>query len=156
LLALPNTPATVFKAAQIEALLRAHGFLRVERPPMLWDMHADDVLLIRVLGEMIAAALVRNGGDLGAVTLNVANVSTPVDPESTLPAGEFVALTIKGAGDWQPEMIWHPEMEVATVLMSDDLTAAADVAGAAFGYTRVLGNHSGSVTLFFRRAGSEC
>ncbi len=38
-------------------LLNAHAYLRVERPPELWEADVDDVPLVRVLGEMIATAL---------------------------------------------------------------------------------------------------
>ena len=58
----------------LEPILVAHSYLTVERPPTLWALDADDEeRLIRLLGEMIAAGLVRNGGDLPSIVLNVAN-----------------------------------------------------------------------------------
>jgi hypothetical protein len=39
--------------------LRAHSYLRVERPFTLWDADVEDVALIRLTGEMLAAALAR-------------------------------------------------------------------------------------------------
>jgi hypothetical protein len=48
--------------------LNAHAFLRVERPPTLWEADADDEPVLRVLGEMIAAALARGAGARYAYT----------------------------------------------------------------------------------------
>ncbi len=54
-------------------LLRAHAFLKVERPPELWEADTEDVRFVPLLGEMIAASLA-GGVELADLTLNVANI----------------------------------------------------------------------------------
>ena len=39
---------------RLDALIRAHGFMRTERPPELWEADTEDVRFIPLLGEMIA------------------------------------------------------------------------------------------------------
>jgi hypothetical protein len=131
-------------AAELGALLRAHPFLRVERPPELWGLHAELEPLVGMLGELFAAALARNGGALGDVTLGVATVVVEPDAAGFVPAGEYVALTVGGAGDWRPETRWP-------ALVNDAAAAKAAAAGAVGSYTRDLGG-SGSATVFFARA----
>jgi hypothetical protein len=46
---------------RLDALLRAHGFMRVERPPQLWEADTDDLTFIALLAEMVAASLARGG-----------------------------------------------------------------------------------------------
>ena len=135
---------TVIDAAELESLLRAHGFLTVERPPVLWSLHTTGLeSFVRALGESIAAALVRNGNDLAAVTLGVSNI---VDDEGR----EFVGVTLSGAGAWAPEATWRAGSDV--ILAGADLTAALSAAGAVFGYVRDLGDGTGSVTAWYPRA----
>lgn len=135
---------TRIEADELAALLRAHGYLTVERPPQLWGLITNGLEpFVRALGELIAAGLVRNGSDLGALTLGVANV---VDEEQA----EFVAMSIRGAGTWV-DARWQPG--AATVLAGRDLTAAIAAAGAVGGYTRDLGDGTGSVTALYPRAG---
>jgi hypothetical protein len=138
-------------------LLNAHAYLRVERPPELWAAAVDDVALVRVLGEMIAAALVR-GAELGEVVLRVNNVTVeapdPSEGDCGLdgggPApGDYVALSILGRGDWRPEVLWGPETAGPT-LVNADLDQAARAAGIPFAYTRSEGD-GGSVTVFLGR-----
>ena len=136
------------EASELDGLLRAHAFLRVERPPTLWAPEAELESFVRLLGEMIAAGLARNGGALPEVTLNVANVTVEESRESSVPVGEFVAVSILAAGDWSPEATWPAD---GSSFVSADLDAAAAHAGAAYGYTRVLAGGNGSVTFFFRR-----
>jgi hypothetical protein len=105
--------------------------------------------VIRLLGEMIAAALSR-GTPLTEVALNVSNVTVEVDDsEAELtqqpPVGDFVALTIAGGGDWRPELRWWPDHALPSPLVSEDLDLAARAAGVRFGYTRAVGGE-GSVT----------
>jgi hypothetical protein len=141
---------------RLEPILNAHAYLRVERPPQLWDADADLEAFLPLLGEMIAAALVRNGGVLAQVTLNVSNVV--VEPEVAdppLPAGEFVAITIRSAGNWHPETTWHPGSSGEPPLVSVDLQAAAARAGALYGYQRALAEDEGSVTIFIARAETD-
>jgi len=46
---------------RLDGLLRAHAFMRVERPPELWEAAAEDTTLVPLLGEMIAARLAAAG-----------------------------------------------------------------------------------------------
>ena len=93
---------------RFDALLRAHAFMKVERPPEIWDADAEDVRFVPLLGEMIAALLSR-GAELRALTLNVSNVV--VDPDAEDPegatasplAGEYVAVTVRGPAGWLPK-----------------------------------------------------
>jgi hypothetical protein len=140
------------RAAALEAILRSHPYVRVERPPRLWGLAAELEAFVRCLGEMIAAALAGNGGRLADVTVNVSNVTVEPSAAGPMPAGDFVVLTIRSQGNWMPEATWHPRLEDAVPLVNPDLTAAAAKAGAAYGYTRALPNGDGSVTLFFERA----
>ncbi len=138
-------------AMQLEALLRAHSFLRVERPPVLWEIDAEDVPFVRALGEMIAASLGRGNG-LADLVLNVANVTVedPGDDSGEEPRpGDYVAFTVKGRGDWGREVRWWPGCS-SERLVTDDLGSAARAAGARFGYVR-SGRDEGSVTIFFPR-----
>jgi hypothetical protein len=142
-------------STELEGLLNAHAFLQVERPPALWAPEVDLEPFVRLLGEMIAAALVRNGQELAEVTLNVANVTVEADAAGGIPEGDFVAVTIRSRGDWSPETSWHPRDEPRPTLVSPDLQSAAVAAGAAYGYTRSSGDGEGSVTVFFRRAAAD-
>jgi hypothetical protein len=130
-------------------VLRAHSYLRVERPSELWPLEVDDVVLIRLLGETIAFALGR-GTQLGDVLLRANNVTVEHD-DAPIAAGDHVTLTIGGAGDWSPEVSWRPDDPEAPILVNDDVTAAARAAGVRWAYTRAFGDH-GSVTVFFPRA----
>ena len=104
---------------ELGPLLRAHGFLQVERPPELWDVDADDELVICMLGEMIAAALLR-GAELGDVVLRADNITT-AEADGDPPAGDYVTLSIIGAGEWGPEVSWRPDDPSAPVLVGADL-----------------------------------
>jgi hypothetical protein len=129
---------------ELEALLRAHAYLQVDRPPRLWGLHTTGLEpFVRALGESIAAGLVRNGNDLGALTLSIANAHTEDD------GAEYVAVTIMGAGRWT-DATWRPGGSES--LAGPDLSAAADAAGAAWGYVRDLGAGAGSVTVLYPRA----
>ena len=138
-------------SVKLEALLRAHSFLRVERPPALWEVDAEDVPFVRALGEMIAASLGRGNG-LADLVLNVANVTVEDEAgdSGTEPRpGDYVAVTIKGRGDWGRELRWWPGCPSGR-LVTDDLGSAARAAGARFGYVR-SGRDEGSVTIFYPR-----
>jgi len=127
--------------------LRAHGYLRVEQPPALWEADCDDELLIRLTGELIASALVR-GTDLPDVLLRASNVVVTEGDEPT--PGDYVALTLEGAGDWGPELRWSPS--VAATLLNPDVDAAARTAGISCAYTRTDPDRGrGSVTVFLPR-----
>jgi hypothetical protein len=72
------------------------------------------------------------------------------DPEARGPApGDYVALTITGAGDWSPEIGWTPA-DPSIVLVNRDLDSAARNAGIPWAYTRSTGA-TGSVTIYLHR-----
>jgi hypothetical protein len=128
--------------------LRAHGYLRVEQPPTLWEADCDDELLIRLTGELIASALAR-GTDLPDVLLRASNVV--IDPGVEVPEpGDYVALTVEGVGDWGPEMLWDPAAAAGGTLLNRDVDAAARAVGICWGYTRTGDGH-GSVTVLLPR-----
>ncbi len=130
-------------------VLRAHSYLRVERPPVLWLAAVDDVALIRLFGETIAFALGR-GTELGDVLLRASNVTVTHD-DAPIDPGDHVAVTIGGVGNWSPEVSWVPDDPGAPILLNRDVTAAARVAGVRWAYTRAFGD-GGSVTVLFPRS----
>ena len=140
---------------ELESLLRAHAYLQVERPPALWGIDADLERFLFVLGELIVVGLGRvtpEGGELGDLTLNVANVVVPPDAaDERLPEGEFVAVTILAPGAWGRDDVWRPGDGPTTGLLVN-VAPRADDAGAVLAYTRNLGDR-GSATVFFPRAG---
>jgi hypothetical protein len=104
---------------------------------------------------MIAAGLVRNGQELGEITLNVSNVTVEAEAAGPMPAGDFVAVTIRSGGDWSPETSWDPAAAEHDVsLVSRDVEAALSRASAAWACTRQVGEE-GSVTVFFPRGGGR-
>jgi hypothetical protein len=129
-------------------LLRAHSYLRVERPFELWPAAVDDVPLVRLLGETIAFALSR-GTELGDVVLGASNIT--VEHDAPIGPGDYVALSIAGVGDWSPEVSWLPGDPTAPMLVNEDVTAAARAAGVTWAYTRAFEDH-GSITVFLPRA----
>jgi hypothetical protein len=133
---------------KLEALLRAHGFMKVERPPLLWDVDCEDRPFVHLLGEMIVLGLGR-GTDLADLVLNVSNVTVEPEAAGEVPAGDFVAVSVHGAGDWAPEGSWVPGEDGPGLL--SDLTAVLSDAGCRYAYTRVLGAGEGSVTAFLPR-----
>ena len=139
---------------KLDALLRAHGFMNVERPPLLWDADTEDTRVVPLLGEMIAAALA-GGGVLSALTLNASNVSVdladdPDDAGSGPPQGEFVAITISGATDLGPDGSWNPGRSSSVALLNR-LTDRLAVAGARYAYVRRM-PPTGSITVFLARS----
>jgi len=138
---------------KLDALLRAHGFMNVERPPLLWEADTEDTRVVPLLGEMIAAALA-GGGVLSALTLNASNVSVdladdPDDAGSGPPQGEFVAITISGATDLGPDGSWNPGRSSSVALLNR-LTDRLAVAGARYAYVRRM-PPTGSITVFLAR-----
>src|SRR5881392_62308 len=99
----------------IVPLLNAHAFLVVERPPEVWDVDGDDVPVVRMLGEMIAAALFC-GTPLERVVLRAANVVVEVGSATGPPGGAYVALSIMAPGDWAPEAHWRPDRDGTPLL----------------------------------------
>lgn len=134
---------------KLDAIVRAHEFMHIERPPVLWEADTQDEVFIRLLGEMIAFVLQRSR-DVSTLTLNVANVV--VDPEASsdrIPAGEFVAVTVRGPGAGTPDLFWRPNAPL-TFGPLGDLDQAASKARAVLVYARNLGDE-GSITAFFHR-----
>ena len=130
--------------------LNAHAFLRVERPPTLWEADADDEPVLRMLGEMLAAALAR-GAELSAIVLRANNVTVESEEEEHPPAvGDYVVLSVLAEGDWLPECVWAPTAAAGGTLVNADLDAAARGAGVRYAYTRQE-NDIGSVTVFLPR-----
>jgi hypothetical protein len=82
----------------LDALLNAHAFMRVERPPLLWGVDVDDEPFIRMLGEMIVVGLLHHDV-LAELTLNVSNVTVGDDGPDGVAAGDYVAITIEAPGD---------------------------------------------------------
>jgi hypothetical protein len=129
--------------------LRAHAYLQVERPPLLWHVDTDEVPFLRVLGQMLAYGL-RGGRELGELVLNVNNVVVEPDPEGNwIEPGEYVALTVRHPVPPESESKWRPETDTAAPFdeWAEDLCAARFV----LGYTRILAE-GGSVTVWLRRA----
>ena len=140
---------------KLDALLRAHGFMNVERPPEIWEADTEDTRFVPLLGEMIAAALA-GGGELSALTLNASNVSVDLsdDPDehegSGPPSGEFVAITVSGATDLGPDGSWNPGRRSGVALLNR-LADRLTVAGARYAYVRRI-PPTGSITVFLSRA----
>jgi hypothetical protein len=138
---------------RLEALLRAHAFLRVERPPELWEALADDTTLIPLLGEMIAARLAL-GGRLEELTLNASNVVVheddfPEHDDLDPRPGEYVALTVMGEGAPEDDATWSPRRAARGGALQR-LAGRLAAAGARFAYTRSF-DGKGTVTIFLAR-----
>src|SRR5215470_13293446 len=106
---------------RLDAVLRAHGFMKVERPPKLWEADTEDVRFLPLLGEMIAAPLSR-GAELHDLTLSVSNVIVPPADEESVDTlgpepGEYVAVTVKGRADVGPDSSWSPARQTASGLL---------------------------------------
>ena len=137
---------------KLDALLRAHGFMKVERPPVIWEADTEDTRVVPLLGEMIAAALA-GGGELSALTLNASNVSVDLmdEPEgSGPPSGEFVAITVSGTTNLGPDGSWNPGRRSSVALLNR-LADRLTVAGARYAYVRRI-PPTGSITAFLPRA----
>ena len=134
----------------VEHVLRAHSYMRTEAPPEPWQPDADDETFFGLLGEMIVLGLTR-GSELDDLTLSFANVTVEPSAADPMPAGDHVAVTIRGGGDWTPERTWQAEQPRSLhPFVTPDLEAAATRAGAVFGYVRQTAPDEGSITAFFR------
>ena len=138
---------------RLDALLRAHAYIKVERPPEIWEAETEDVRFVPLLGEMIAAAL-SGGAELGQLTLNASNVvveaSEDDDPSGHGPlAGEYVAVTVSGPTDVGPDASWRSDSRGGKGLLHR-LHDRLLVAGAAYAYVRRI-PPNGGVTVFLRR-----
>jgi len=134
---------------RLEGYLRAHAFMHVEQPPLLWEVDTEDEPFLHMLGEMIVIGLGR-GNELGDLVLSVANVTVePDDEDPSLDEGDYVAVTVRGAGDWEADDLWRAGQGPTRGLLVN-VGPAADTAGAVFAYTRNLGGE-GSVTVLLPR-----
>jgi hypothetical protein len=133
----------------LDAVLRAHTFLQVERPPELWEVDVDDDVFIRMLGELIVVGLLHHDV-LGDLTLNASNVTVADDGPAGIGPGDHVAITIRGPGRWERDVTWTPAS--AEPLWSPGTDAAVRAASASFAYLRRLGDDEGSITVFIPRA----
>lgn len=133
----------------LDSLLNAHAFMRVERPPELWEVDVLDEPFIRMLGELIVVGLLHHDV-LGELTLNVSNVVVGDDGPGGVDPGDHVAVTIRGGGDWRRDVTWTPAS--AEPLWSRDLDVAVRAADVSFAYLRRLGDDEGSITVFIRRS----
>ena len=134
----------------LEAHLRSHAFMKVERPPLMWSPDTEDEPFLLMLGEMIALGLGR-GTELADLTLNVSNVTVDPDEDEegeSIPEGDYVAVTVRGAGVWEDDL-WRAGQGATTGLLGN-VGTAADAAGAVYAYTRNLGSE-GSVTALLPR-----
>jgi len=129
---------------KFDALLRAHAFMKVERPPELWEADTEDTAFIPLLGEMIVACLVR-GGKLEELTLNASNVTVDADSRDP-PPGHYVAITVSGSVFWDSEGVWLPARPWQLHGL-DDLTARLSPAAACYAYIRKM-DPRGSITVF--------
>jgi hypothetical protein len=137
---------------ELDGYLRAHAFMQVERPPELWEADTQDGPFLRMLGEMIVIGLGR-GNELADLVLNASNVTVEPDDDDEedpwLAPGDYVAITVRGAGDWEADDVWRAG-EGPTRGLLCNVGPAADEAGAVYAYTRNLGLE-GAVTAFLRR-----
>jgi len=137
---------------RLEPILRAHAYMKVERPPELWEADTQDSRFLALLGEMIAAAL-GGGTPLGELTLSASNivVSPPEDGEDMeVPEpAEYVAITVRGPTDLGPDERWHPSAPQRPGLLFR-LHHRLEAAGARFAYIRRI-PPEGSFTVFFSR-----
>lgn len=133
---------------ELDSYLRAHAFMHVERPPVLWEADTEDEPFLHLLGEMIGIGLGR-GNELAELVLNASNVTVrPDDENDRLPEGDYVALTVRGAGNWDDDVWWAGEGPTRGLLCN--VGPAADTAGAVYAYTRNLAGE-GSVTALLPR-----
>lgn len=135
----------------LDGPLRAQTSLKVERPPTLWEAETEVEPFLALLGQMIALGRGR-GNELGDLTLGVSNVVVEPDEDDEeaewIPAGEYVAITVRGAGAWS-EDTWRAGEGPATGLLRD-VGPAAEAAGAVYAYARDLAPE-GSVTALLPR-----
>lgn len=136
-------------AVKLDYILRANSFMQIERPPVLWEVATpSDDAFIRLLAEMMAFAL-QWAKDPAALTLNAANVEIPDSEAAGVPAGQYVAITLRGPGTAPDELQWRPDSP-KTFGLFGDLDYAAANAQAIWIYTRKL-NGAGSITALLRR-----
>lgn len=133
----------------LDALLTAHAFMRVEPPRELWQVDVDDEPFIRMLGEMIVVGLLHHEV-LAELALNASNVTINEDGPDGVAPGDYVAVTIHGPGAWERDMTWTPAS--AEPLWSADLDVAVRAASVPFASLRRPSKEQGSITVFIPRS----
>jgi hypothetical protein len=131
----------------VESMLRAHSYMRTGRPSDTWDPDVDDQTFFALLGEMIVVGMHR-GNDLGELTLSITNVTVMPGAEGPIPAGDHVAITISGRGDWTPEQTWSREAGASEPFVTTDLDAAIVASDAIYGYTKASAGTGGITAMF--------
>ncbi len=139
---------------QLHPLLNAHGFMRIERPPLLWDVDTEDMLFVPLLGEIVAASLTK-GTPVGELTLNASNVVVEPFLDScgetpTALPGEYVAITVSGISDFGPDATWTRAAPAPSNDLLRRLSSALVLVRAGFAYVRRTGDR-GSFTVFLPR-----
>jgi hypothetical protein len=142
---------------KLDAILRACSNLRVESPPVLWEMQAREDAFPLLLGKMFVfvSRQSRAGEPLALCISNVvipAGGGTLQSIESVptaIPAGEYVAVTVCGSGDSATEFTWQPGSPPVSEEFAE-LIRFASRSGAVCLYTRNRGGQ-GSITAFFLR-----
>ena len=113
------------------------------------EADTDEVAVVRLIGEMIAAGLGR-AGDLGDLVLNASNVTIePGSEPHDVPAGDYVALSVRGPGNWGPEWMWRPGDATSNKIFCH-VEDEAPGARAVYAYSRTM-KGQGSVTVFLCR-----
>jgi hypothetical protein len=137
---------------ELGPLLDARGPAEVERPPMLWEVDADQGAVDRMLAQMAAIARPELSArpDLVWRANNVTVEQTCGNDTSAPAEGDYVAITLLGTRGWCVDGTWRPVD--AKPLVSLELDRAARAAGAAYAYTRDDGDYS-SITVFLPRLG---
>lgn len=140
---------------RLDPILRAHGYMKVERPPALWEADTEDTRFLPLLGEILAAAL-GGGSSVGELTLAASNVVVEQTEDGDRPMvpqpAEYVAVTVRGPCDLGPDDSWHPAAPCPRGLLSR-LHGRLEAAGARFAYVRRM-PPEGSITVFFFRLGT--
>ena len=145
------TPYHRSMPVSVESMLRAHSYMRTGRPSDTWDPDVDDQTFFALIGEMIVVGMHR-GNELGELTLSVTNVTVMPGAEGPIPAGDHVAITISGRGDWTPEQTWSREAGVSEPFVTADLDATIVASDAIYGYTRQGSPETGGITAMFPAA----
>ncbi|MEA2577627.1 MAG: hypothetical protein QOD78_1215 [Chloroflexota bacterium] len=145
------TPYHRSMPVSVEAMLRAHSYMRTGRPSDTWDPDVDDQTFFALLGEMIVVGMHR-GNDLGELTLSVTNVTVMPGADGPIPAGDHVAITISGRGDWTPEQTWSRGAGPSEPFVTPDLEVAIVASDAIYGYTRQASPETGGITAMFPAA----
>jgi len=123
---------------KLDALLGKFPGVKLERPPELWEAETVEESLAALLKVMISAT--------SADTLNASNVVVEPDgDESTVPEGEFVALTASGSDGSEPDGTWPGKSKLLAGLERELIYA-----GAQYAYVRSIRGR-GSITVFLDR-----